>query len=189
MNRFSGKFVLRVNPELHQTLRQKAKELKQSLNTTCAQLLKSALQNQKNSVSNPRLEFITKKTKKVFKNHLIGIVLFGSVVKKTTFATSDIDLLVVMKPSCKLSRQLYQTWDSKIDDQKEPIINPHFVNLPHNKHMSSLWLEVAKNHKIIWQKDKRLGLTLKEIQDSIFSGKVKAQESHGHPYWIWESNA
>lgn len=185
----SGKFVLRLDPEMHKRLRHLALASQQSLNTTCVQLLKSALQNQETSGPDPRLESLTQKIKKVFKNDLIGIVLFGSALKKETFATSDIDLLIVMDSKFNLSRQVYQKWDAKIDDQKNPIINPHFVNLPHEKHISSLWLEVAKNHKIIWQKNKKLNLTLKEIQDSIFSGKVKTQKSHGHPYWVWQTNA
>lgn len=180
--RCSGKFVLRVHPVLHARLRKKSREWAASLNETCLRLITSGLN--KNDHEQDRFLPILRKLKNEFKSGLWGVLVFGSWVKKQEFASSDVDLLILLDQKIVLSRSLYQIWDEAMDDHSPPIINPHFVHLPKGKEFGSLWLEVVKNHHILFDKKSSLQNILDQIHGYVMMGQVSQKISHGQPYWI-----
>ncbi|MCB0370906.1 MAG: toxin-antitoxin system HicB family antitoxin [Bdellovibrionales bacterium] len=90
----SGKFVLRITPDLHKTLKAEAKERGESLNSLC---LKKLAATSNKSWGEFIDEIIT-----VF--NPLGILLFGSYARGENSAESDIDLLIVLDQQKKISK-------------------------------------------------------------------------------------
>lgn len=186
MLRASGKFVLRLTPELHGQLKRRAQQRGVSLNTLCAGFIEFGLSHSRQNLPLKRLQRICDKVKKTLP-HVMGILVFGSIVTKLQFESSDIDLLVIMDQKATLNRGLYHLWDSNIDDVKSPPINPHFTHLPDlKKRCSSLWLEVAQTHEVLWQKNQKLQKVIDQIKRWIAMGMVEPKTSHGQRYWVWK---
>lgn len=169
----SGKFVLRISPEMHALLKCEAEENNLSLN----QLINKKLFENKSE----KYESILK----LFKHNLLGIVLFGSYVRGEPRKSSDIDLLIVLAKEIEIKRSLYHLWDDKIEHKMGSIYSPQFTHLPKDYNsISSLWLEVGLEGEIAYDP---LGVIKKEIfkiKSEISSGKYRRKLTHGHPYWI-----
>lgn len=190
MSDYSGKFVLRIPPQLHGQLKKLSQQKGVSLNQTCSDLIQKGLHFQReNLLPSDRLEKIHNKLTHKYRDDYLGLVLFGSIVKQNMFEFSDIDLLVVLHTQTKLTRSHYRYWDQNIDDEETPIINPHFVHLPReNKSLGSLWLEVAHSHILFWQRTPQVSKTLNRIKNLILDGHVRRKSTHGQPYWVWENS-
>lgn len=173
----SGKFVLRISPEMHTALKKEAEEKNISLN----QIINSKLlQNQTH-----QFECISK----LFKSDLIGIVLFGSYVRGDQRKSSDIDLLIVLSDKVKVERKLYSIWDEKIEPILGSLYSPQFSHIPNSiESISSLWLEVGLEGEIIYDPTSQLKKHIYKIKNEISSGKYQRKITHGHPYWIKKEN-
>ena len=189
MTDHSGKFVLRISKELHAVLKKMAQARNLSLNQICVKILSEHADREKQNIIKERLNSLTEKIKQFWPGHIVGVVLFGSVVREKMYATSDVDLLLVMQGQ-SVARSLYRQWDESIDDDSEPQINPHFVCLPQDERsVGSLWLEVMNEGVLLWEKDLMVSAFLKKIKNKFADNKLKRTESHGHPYWVWEDYA
>ena len=178
----SGKFVLRIPPELHQKLKATAQTMDQSLNQTCVQLIRAGMESSSESLT------IQKNISSLIETYspfgLLGMVLFGSVARGTSTASSDIDLLLVLDSKTPITRSLYRLWDHEK-------IALHFVHVPEltpEKNISGFWLEIALDGKVIWEKEfsaeSSLVNLIAKIKTEIFSGQYQRKQAHGHPYWL-----
>jgi predicted nucleotidyltransferase len=168
----SGKFVLRLDPQLHQVIKEEAKKTGESLNSFC---LKKIVQPQASTYS-----LLLQKITSSF--HPVGIVLFGSVARGEATEKSDIDLLIVLPPSVPITRELYARWEQlKVSDKYAP----QFVQLPKEDHsIGSIWLETSLDGEILYDRDQFLKKTLINIRSQIAQGHYLRKISHGHGYWV-----
>jgi predicted nucleotidyltransferase len=194
----SGKFVLRISPSLHQTLREISAKSNSSLNMVCEKILSSSISQERQSIAflkvvaiaEPLLEAIIRAARRNWGGELLGIVLFGSAVRQEEREDSDTDLLLVLQPEVSVSRKYYEEWN-QIVDQIQPQrpqlskISPHFAHLPKDLiKIGGLWCEVAIEGIILWQRGNEVQHTLINIRHIISEGKIQRKYSHGHPYWI-----
>ncbi len=175
----SGKFVLRVDPQLHAQLRDEAESQSLSLN----QWIVAQLQKRPTTLKGPELQLV-EEIKKVFGDDLLGVVLFGSAVRQEVRSTSDIDILIVLDHSHPINRTLYQVWDAKICPIVGARISPQFSHRPSGKSPSSLWLEIAMEGEILFDKKNIIKKELRKIRERIAFGEFVRKLSHGHPYWV-----
>lgn len=182
----SGKFVLRIAPAMHHRLSRQARERGVSLNQICKELIESALEKGPDSFQPPSfLAPILKSLRDSFKEKLLGVLLFGSQVSGRASALSDWDLLIVLDLSIPLHRSLYSWWDESIRPEGDRVVNPHFSHLPPSPaEAGTLWLEVAVNSRILWEKGMLMTSGLEGIKHFIASGAARRYWSHGQPYWV-----
>ena len=103
----SGRFVLRIEPELHAALRRAGKDAGLSLNQYCARKLAAP----ENRSAGPFEEAI-RQASTTFGKQLIGVVAYGSWARDELTEKSDVDLLVVLSPDLAITRELYRAWDT-----------------------------------------------------------------------------
>lgn len=186
---FSGKFVLRLQPEMHQRLVEKAKSQKKSLNTICLHLLSSGLDHPSEGRLSLRFDPTVKTIKQKWGGDLLGIVLFGSQATGQATASSDIDLLIVLSEKITLGRALYRIWDDHLALRAPLTINPQFVHLPtQTAEAGGLWFEVAINGDILWDPRGILKKFLDRLKGEIANDKIRRYWSHGQPYWAWRNH-
>lgn len=191
MKALSGKFVIRMPSSLHELLKKESQRKKESLNSCCIEILKEGLRP---SSTIPSFDFLPtslfSRIIKQWEGELRGIVLFGSAVREELRASSDIDLLFVLKDSVSLDRSIYIQWEEFYRKESENIrrtweISPHFVYLPVEVAQGGgLWYEVALEGKILWEKDNAVSSFLRKIRFAMIQGQIQRSFSHGHPYWI-----
>ncbi len=169
----SGKFVLRLDPQLHRALKDEAKKTGESLNSYCLKKISQPL--------NSDFSLLVQKIVSCF--HPIGVVLFRSVARGEATATSDVDLLIVMPPSVSITRELYTSWEKKLSPSDQ--FSPQFVHLPPgDSAVGSIWLETSLDGEILYDKDHILKKTFINIRSQIAQGRYLRKISHGHAYWI-----
>lgn len=172
----SGKFVLRIPPDLHTQLKRAAEREQTSLNQYITQQL---LQQTSQST------IISQTLTKVFGDALLGVIVFGSSVRGEARQNSDIDLLIVLDSERAITRELYSLWDAKIEGKLGSVYSPQFSHLPKDfMNPSSLWLEIALEGEVLLDNSGRLRGTLTSVRDRIASGQFLRKYSHGHPYWV-----
>lgn len=186
MSEASGKFVLRLSPELHAALRVQSRESSLSLNDLCVLKLGEGIVGD----SHPLLtRKVLHKIEKQFPD-VVGVVLFGSAARGEATEFSDIDLLLVLPSGYSISRDLYREWDRWAVAQRREFpylkkVSPHFVSLPEESlSAGSLWFEVALDGKILLQQEETLSQVLYSLREAMASGEISRQFSHGHPYWV-----
>lgn len=170
----SGKFVLRLDPKTHRSLKAEAKARGESLNSLCCRKLQGPVITE-GADMNARIiqEFAPE-----------GIVLFGSVARGEATAKSDIDLLIVLPKTQPISRQLYQRWDQIFHADGDKY-SPQFVHLPQtNEVIGGIWLETALDGEILYDQNKAVKSALIRIRSQIAEGRYLRKVSHGHSYWI-----
>ncbi len=181
MSRPSGKFIVRVPQELHEALKWCSQKEGISLNEVCRRRLGS-------EPNSPTVSPLVRQLL-ALKLPLEGIVLFGSTARGESTASSDVDLLLVLKGGTPVSRILYGAWD---DESAKPenraswkALSPHFVALPEGiKDVGSLWFEVALDGVILWERERVVSAVLYRLRDAMARGRITRKFSHGHPYWV-----
>jgi len=187
--------LLRIDPELHERLRQQAVALHISLNALCEQVLtqyimqfsaNEAAQVAQRACGTSELGALLDG----WGDDLLGAVLFGSAARGELRAASDIDLLLVLDASTPLHRQLYRRWDQRIaeHDQRGVAlpreVNAHFVHLPQCiDQAGSLWLEVAIEGHLLRDRDGLVRQSLLALRRAIASGHFVRDTAHGQPFW------
>jgi predicted nucleotidyltransferase len=169
----SGKFVLRLNPELHKSLKAEAKTSGESLNSLC---IKKLLSVSSTPWTNTLKEIITTYDP-------LGIILFGSYARGEDTKSSDIDLLIVLDKKSSIERSLYQKWDQlkNISDK----FSPQFVHLVESDEVvGGIWLEASLDGEVLFMKDASVKSCLNRIRKEISQGVYQRKTSHGHPYWV-----
>jgi len=179
----SGKFIVRIHPELHERLIRRAKDQGISLNKLCASLLDD-------SSPNPTGWIPQKLQQKIIKTlgaDLLAIFVFGSRAKNTHTAQSDLDLFLVLKSERSIVRKLYFDWDEMIASEPQEnwqIYSPQFVSLPQPpQSVGSLWLEVALDGILIYESGGLVSSIIKKLKTEIAEGAYERKLTHGQPYW------
>ncbi len=190
---YSGKFVLRVSPDLHRRLNQEATAHHRSLNYLCVDLLKKALDEDlllgKDSDHFQKYQPVVVQLRKKFKSSLLGVLIFGSQVTREATSSSDVDLFVVVDASVPIQRSLYRWWDEEVTWKGTAIVNPHFVHVPSSvKEAGSLWFEVALAHEVLWQNERRVPLFLEKLKEAVEDGRIRRHLTQGQPYWVWKDH-
>lgn len=176
----SGKFVLRIPPELHKKLREESLAKGLSLNELCSR--KIAPERSEIPVSGPLPRKLIQEVRRNWDGELLGLVLFGSVARGEETARSDVDLLVVLKS--KITRSFYTRWD-ELFYEDHPEISPHFVRLPETvSSAGSLWLETAIDGIVVWERDWLISRFFASLRKAILAGEFLRKMAYGHPYWI-----
>lgn len=171
----SGKFVLRIPSSLHEQFQKEAHSREISLNQ---------LVNEKLQITAPYQKEIAM-IQNIFADELLGVVLFGSYASGEQTAQSDIDLLIVLRSTTTIHRQLYKIWDEQIESRIDAKFAPQFVQIPDlNSQVSSLWLEASLNGEVLYDTQNCIRKTISGIKQKIASGAYLRKTSHGHPYWI-----
>lgn len=165
----SGKFVLRIPPELHRKLTSQARAQGQSLNSLCAAALGAPGSSSAWSV---RLPF-----------PVLGLLRFGSSVRGEETELSDIDLLAIVPRDVEIDRDLYDKLDKiPLADRKQSI---HVAHLPLGiDDLSGFWLELALEAEVLEDSEGQIRKTLIAIRRGIASGLYRRFETHGQPYWV-----
>jgi Nucleotidyltransferase domain/HicB family len=190
----SGKFVVRIPPELHGALKQESLARGVSLNELCQEKLASsgtvALRSEALWMDQTLQKL--KATAAKLGLSVLGVILFGSFARGEESENSDLDLLVVLSSNDPIDRQLYLKWDGsfrEFSQHDSHEVSVHFVHLPEwIKESGSLWLECAMDGKVLDESNPpQLSKRLYQLRDLISQGFWKRKYAHGHPYWIKET--
>ena len=176
----SGRFVLRIEPGLHQALRAAARECGLSLNDYCARRLGAPANGSEAGDAARAL----RRAVVLLGDALVGVVAFGSWVRGEAGATSDVDLLVVVDGQVALTRELYRRWDEGpvIWDGRE--VEPHFVHLPDPDAVTGgVWAEAAMDGVVVFERRLSVSRRLAAVRRHILSGRLVRRRVHGQPYW------
>ena len=174
----SGKFVLRIPPELHAELKRRASRKGYSLNKYCLAALQNAVDQRLDSPAAAREseDDWVRLAAKLLGEALLGVVLFGSSARGENRDDSDIDLLIVVEQQVSLTRNLYRKWDEEGTDPDD--VNPHFVHVPAKmEEAGSLWLETAIDGIVLYEKGRSLSRILTRIRRAISEGHYQRKRN------------
>lgn len=116
---------------------------------------------------------------------LEGIVLFGSAARNERWATSDIDLLIVLPEGTPPRRSHYDRWDALVAPHCGSKVSPSIVMYPAEPgDAGGIWFEAAVDGVILWDPAGRVAHLFAAIRRAISEGEILRGESHGHPYWF-----
>ena len=176
----SGRFVLRIDPGLHGSLREAARAAGTSLNEYCARKLASP-----GVWLDEEASAIVERAASILGEALVGIVAFGSWVRGEHDATSDFDVLLIAAADLAISRQLYRRWDDAPGLSWQGLdVEPHFVHLlPSGEVPSGLWGEVATDGVILFERGLEVSTRLAEVRRRIADGDIVRRFAQGQPYW------
>lgn len=185
---YSGRFVVRVSPSLHQELADAASKERVSLNHLCVGILKEGVQQDKKTKGALYDDLIATLNNR-FGDDLMALLLIGSRVSGEATTGSDRDFLVVLSDKTELTRALYRWWDETITSPREEEWNPQFVHLPLSpSEAGSLWFEAALNHENLWTGNRAVHELMEQLRAMISRDEVRRCWSGGHPYWVWRSD-
>jgi predicted nucleotidyltransferase len=176
----SGRFVIRITPELHDRLRRSSSARGVSLNARCAELLSTVGGGTTSRRAAEEPAWLPLLQSELGAS-LVGIVLFGSQARGDARPGSDTDLLVVVTDDVKLRRELYTRWDERLP----PYLSPHFVHLPADAAGAGvLWLEASIDGILLHDTSRKVATVLAKIRRALAEGRLVRRSAHGHPYWI-----
>ncbi len=176
----SGRFVLRIEPELHAALRAGAEESGLSLNEYCRRKLMAP----GSQVSGPATEVVSSAIA-VAGGALVGVVAFGSWARGESTARSDVDVLLIMAAEVAIRRELYRAWDANPVCWGGHPVEPHFVHLPDPAgRISGLWAEVAVDGAVLFERSFQVSRLLAALRRRIVEGSLVRRRIHGQPYWV-----
>jgi predicted nucleotidyltransferase len=175
----SGRFVLRLSPDLHAALQTAAHRAGVSLNEYCVRRLSAPAPTMATDES--ALELL-RRAQAVAGDALVGVVLHGSWTRGDATPASDVDVLVVVDTRVRLTRALYRAWDRAPVTWNGRTVDPHFVH-PLSKVASGFWGEVAIDGIVLFERDLRVSRALVAIRREIAAGRLVRRVVHGHPYW------
>ena len=191
----SGRFLLRIPPDLHRGLRERAAGAGSSLNEFCRAALETAL-NGRAHVTTSSGTAAAEAVVAGFGFQVEAVVLFGSGARGDAGTWSDVDLLIVVAAAVPITRALYRTWDRSVAAAAAiralgPSVNPHFAHLPvadagTGGGGGSLWLEVALHGSVLWQRTWALSRWLGSARERMAEGAIRRRYAHGQPYWTYQ---
>ncbi|MDE2652523.1 MAG: toxin-antitoxin system HicB family antitoxin [Gemmatimonadetes bacterium] len=180
----SGRFVVRIDPALHASLRERARSEDISLNRYCARELGSP----SSELPQPASEAVGR-AHAILGESLLGVVAFGSWARGEPSWESDLDMLLIAGDGVPISRNLYRQWDDgpalKWDGH---VVEPHFVHLlADGETPSGLWAEVAMDGHVLFERRLAVSRTLAGVRRRILEERLSHRVAHGNPYWVRES--
>ena len=177
----SGRFVLRLDPTLHASLREAARAAGTSLNRYCAGKLASPA-----PVLDPEAAAIVHRARAILGDSLLGVVAFGSWTRGDESSSSDLDILLVAGERVRISRDLYREWDAEpgLSWHGHPV-SPHFVQLrPDSEPVSGFWAEVALDGLVVFDPEWVVSRQLVALRRRISAGEIEQRVAGGRAYWI-----
>ena len=175
----SGRFLLRLPPDLHARLREEAHAAALSLNEYCTRKLAAPWP----AVSGPAAGVLVRASR-VVGPALVGAVAFGSWVRGEAMTGSDVDVLIVVEPGSPITRALYRQWDAEPLTWDGRPLDAHFVPLPATAdRVSGLWAEAAVEGVVLNERDFRITAYLAGVRRRIAAGEMVRAVVHGQPYW------
>lgn len=176
----SGRFVLRIDPGLHQTLREAAEVAGLSLNEYCARKLALPGENVTGVAA-----AVVQRAASLLGKSLVGVAAFGSWARGQLTESSDVDLLIILDEEIPIGRGLYRQWDVAPLSWDGHPVEPHFVHLPPpDAHLSSVWAEVAVDGVVLFERELVVSRRLVEIREKIAAGRIVRRTVHGQAYWV-----
>jgi hypothetical protein len=183
----SGRFLLRIDPGLHEALRRAAAASGVSLNEYCARKLAAPVGE---LAAFDLGAAAVRRAAAVAGGSLIAVVAFGSWARRELHDLSDVDLLVVVDHSLDLSRSLYARWDEDPLIAGNHRVEPHFVHLPATAPDAvGLWAEAAVDGIVLFARDLAIASVMAALRRQIADGRVRRKSAHGQPYWVMEGSA
>ncbi len=183
----SGRFLLRISPQLHALLRRAAREAGTSLNDYCARKLAAPAGSF--AALEPAAQAVLRATE-LFGDSLLGVAAFGSWARQELADGSDVDLLIVLDERVGLTRRLYRDWDQSPLSWSGRRVEPHFVHLPADgARVAGLWAEVAVDGVVLLERELALSTRLARLRRDIAAGRIVRRMAHGHPYWKFEERS
>jgi predicted nucleotidyltransferase len=180
--RASGTFLLRLDPRLHEVLRQDAAAAGTSLNDWCGRALAApAALDGAADVLIP--------LRKTLGADLLGVVVYGSFSRGQLASGSDIDLLVVVSAGVPITRSLYREWEGAVPRWQGREVDLHFVHLPAaGAAISGSWAEAAVCGIVLHDRELFVSRRLIEIRGRIAAGEMVRRMAQGQPYWVHEAD-
>lgn len=176
----SGRFVLRIESEVHTALRRAAKDAGLSLNAYCARKLAAP----EHHGAGPFEEAI-RRASVTFGKQLVGVVAYGSWARDEMTDRSDIDLLVVLTPEFTITRDLYRVWDAAPLRWGSHPVEAHFVHLPRDDaRVTGVWAEIATEGIVMFERGFEISRLFARIRRRILSRHLIRRRSQGQPYWV-----
>ncbi|MDE2763430.1 MAG: toxin-antitoxin system HicB family antitoxin [Gemmatimonadota bacterium] len=179
----SGRFIVRVDPELHASLRDAARAAGTSLNRHCARKLAAPA---------PTLDeeavAIVRRAGAILGDSFLGIVAFGSWTRGEESPSSDLDVLVVADDGFAITRGLYRKWDAEppLSWHGHPV-SPHFAHMrPGHDPVSGFWAEVALDGLIVFDPEWVVSRYLVTLRRRISDGEIERRVVGGRAYWVRE---
>ncbi len=179
----SGRFVLRIDPELHASLRRAARAENVSLNRHCAEKLATP-----GTGLEPPAAAVLGRAASILGDALLGVVAFGSWARGEPVAGSDLDILLIAGDQIRITRDLYRRWDEHPPLRWDGLrVEPHFCNLPKDEvEVSGLWAEVSIDGAVLFDRELSVSRRLSRNRRRILEGRISARVAHGQPYWVRE---
>ena len=177
----SGRFVLRLDPTLHASLRETARTSGTSLNRYCASKLASPA-----PVLGQEATAIVHRARAILGDSLLGVVAFGSWTRGDESPSSDLDILLVAHDRVRISRGLYRKWDAEpgLSWHGHPV-SPHFAHLrPDFEPVSGFWAEVALDGVVVFDPEWVVSRHLVALRRRISAGEIEQRVAGGRAYWV-----
>lgn len=175
----SGRFVLRLPQALHASLRAAARDAGFSLNEYCARVLAVA----PDAAVGPGAAVATR-VAAAFGAEFVGAVVHGSWARGEATASSDVDVLVVLAPTSRVTRSTYEAWDREPLTYDGRDVDVHFATLPADAvDPGPMWLEVAIDGIVAVDREHQVARFLGEVRRRTAGGAWTRRLAHGHPYW------
>lgn len=176
----SGRFNLRIEPELHASLRCAARSAGTSLNEYCARRLASP-----GPALSPAAGAVVKRAVGVLGDSLLGVVAFGSWARGEATSGSDLDVLMITADTVPIVRGLYRCWDDgPALSWAGHEVTPHFVRLPsRGAAVSGLWAEVAMDGLILVERELVVSRHLAGVRRRILRRELLLRVAGGARYW------
>jgi len=172
--------VLRIDPGLHGTLREAAKEVGLSLNEYCARRLTLPM-----SPLTADCADAVAQAAELVGEALLGVVAFGSWARQELAQESDIDLLIVVDEKLAIGRWLYAKWDERPLSHNGRTVEPHFVHPPQSyDRVSGTWAEVAMDGIVLFERGLAVSRLLVRLRRRVVTGELVRRRLHGQPYWV-----
>ena len=179
----SGRFVLRLPPTLHATLRAAAERAGLSLNEYCVHVLAAPGPDPVGPGATVAI-----RASEAFGRDLVGVLVHGSWTRGEATVGSDIDVLVVLEAARPITRALYREWDRTPLEHYGHPVEVHFVAMPStNTPHGSVWLEVALDGVVAFDREGRVARLLSKVRRGIAAGEMTRRRAHGQPYWTASS--
>lgn len=180
-HRPSGRFLLRIDPDLHASLRDAARAAGTSLNDYCGRRLAAP-----GALMDPAAAAVVDRAGSILGDSLAGVVAFGSWARGDDSPASDLDVLLIADDRVAIARRLYRHWDAGPPlDWNGCRVEPHFVHLPpEDAEVSGLWAEAATDGIVIHEREFTVSRRLVSIRRRVLRGELSLHEAHGRPYWV-----
>lgn len=176
----SGRFLLRIEQGLHQALRDAAAGAGLSLNEYCARKLAAPGREVGGPASAAVYEALGR-----FGGEVVGVIAFGSWARGEMTPSSDVDLLLVVRPGTGVTRRLYRVWDEAPVSWEGHAVEPHFAHLPEpGSRLTGLWAEVAIEGIVLFDPEFRVSRRLVTLRRRVMEERLVRRRAHGQPYWV-----